>query len=248
MRFCVWDEVHSIQVPEWVNDLESFRRWSDDEAYPEHGRVAYLRGEVFLDIGKVQLFAHNQLKHEITLVLAGIIRAERLGIFFPDGAFLSNQAADVSNQPDGMFVSTEAIRAGRVRIVEGRASGHVELEGSPEMVLEVVSTSSVEKDTIVLRDAYFVAGVQEYWLIDARTEPLRFDLLRRGKTASSPPGNAKVGRAPRCSAMTFVCYAARVPTVFPPSPSNRVPSPPISPWCTWASVPYAPFPAASWWP
>ena len=34
MRFCVWDEVHSIQVPEWVSDLESFRRWSDDEAYP----------------------------------------------------------------------------------------------------------------------------------------------------------------------------------------------------------------------
>jgi len=181
MRFCVWDEVRSIQVPEWVNDLESFRRWSDDDAFPEHGRIAYLRGEVFIDMGKEQLFSHNQLKHEIGFVLAGIIRNNRLGRFFPDGSFLSNEEADVSNQPDGMFVSTEAFRTGRVRIIEGRTSGHVELEGSPEMVLEIISTSSLVKDSVVLRDAYFVAGVQEYWLVDARDVPLRFDLLRRGK-------------------------------------------------------------------
>ena len=48
------------------------------------------------------------------------------------------------------------------------------------MVLEVVSRSSVEKDTEVLRAGLRPAGVREYWLVDARAEPLRFDILRPG--------------------------------------------------------------------
>jgi Uma2 family endonuclease len=47
------------------------------------------------------------------------------------------------------------------------------------MVLEVVSTNSVRKDTKVLRRLYWEAGIEEYWLVDARGPALRFDLLRR---------------------------------------------------------------------
>lgn len=175
-------EEQAVVVPEWVNDLESFRRWSDNEEFPEAGQICYLRGEVWIDMGKEQLFFHNQVKHEFDFTLTGIIRARRLGRYFPDGAFLSNEKADVSNQPDGIFVSTEAVRAGRGQFVEGRGAGHVELEGAPEMVLEVVSTSSFLKDTKTLRGAYAKAGIPEYWLVDARTEPLRFDILRLGKS------------------------------------------------------------------
>jgi Uma2 family endonuclease len=45
-------------------------------------------------------------------------------------------------------------------------------------VLEVVSPSSVPKDTVELRDRYAEAGIAEYWLVDAREEPARFDVLR----------------------------------------------------------------------
>jgi Uma2 family endonuclease len=71
------------------------------------------------------------------------------------------------------------LQQGRVKVVEGKARGYVDLEGTPDMVLEVVSDSSVEKDTVVLRRAYAQAGIPEYWLVDARQEPLRFDILRR---------------------------------------------------------------------
>jgi Uma2 family endonuclease len=54
----------------------------------------------------------------------------------------------------------------------------VELEGTPDMVLEVVSPSSVQKDTVELRDLYWRAGVNEYWLVDARGDHLVFDILR----------------------------------------------------------------------
>lgn len=41
-----------------------------------------------------------------------------------------------------------------------------------------VSRSSVKKDTVVLHKAYWEAGAKEYWLIDARKQPLRLDLYR----------------------------------------------------------------------
>ena len=45
-RFVVEDEV--VEVPDWVVDLESFRRWADDDAFPEKGRISYLRDAVWV--------------------------------------------------------------------------------------------------------------------------------------------------------------------------------------------------------
>lgn len=47
------------------------------------------------------------------------------------------------------------------------------------MVLEDVSDSSVQKDTVILRKAYWQASIREYWLVDARQEPIHFDIFRR---------------------------------------------------------------------
>ena len=92
--------------------------------------------------------------------------------------FLTNLAVGFSWKPDGTFVSMESLQCGLVKLVEGEEGGFVELEGSPDMVLEIVSRSSVHKDTVELRQAYWEAKIREYWLVDARREPLRFDILR----------------------------------------------------------------------
>jgi Uma2 family endonuclease len=63
-------------------------------------------------------------------------------------------------------------------LIEGAQEGYVELEGTPDMTLEIVSASSVEKDTDILRNDYWRAGISEYWLADARGERPRFDILR----------------------------------------------------------------------
>jgi Uma2 family endonuclease len=55
--------------------------------------------------------------------------------------------------------------------------GAIELEGTPEMVLEVVSDSSVDKDTITLPPLYYAAGIDEFWRADARGE-LNFEIFR----------------------------------------------------------------------
>jgi Uma2 family endonuclease len=179
-------EESAVRVPAWVVDLESFRRWSDDDAFPESGQISFLLGEVWIDMSKEQLFTHNEVKTAFTLVLAGLVRATRKGRYFSDGVFLSNAEADISNQPDGVYFAGDALTAGRVRIVEGRSEGHVEVEGSPDMVLEVVSRSSLEKDTVVLRASYARARIAEYWLVDARSDVPRFDILRLHRGAYRP--------------------------------------------------------------
>ncbi len=47
------------------------------------------------------------------------------------------------------------------------------------------------RDRVLLRDAYHRAGIPGYWLIDARTEPLDFQILHRHRdryTAVTPRG------------------------------------------------------------
>jgi Uma2 family endonuclease len=70
----------------------------------------------------------------------------------------------------------------RVRLIEGKEGGFVEMEGAPHMMLEVVGQSSVRKDNEWLRKSYWEAGVREYWLVDARGETPRFDLLQHTTT------------------------------------------------------------------
>lgn len=59
--------------------------------------------------------------------------------------------------------------------------------GTPDMVLEVVSTSSVNKDTVILRELYAAAGIPEYWLINPLGGRLEFDILKlsRGRYSAT---------------------------------------------------------------
>lgn len=174
----VINESRQVSVPTWVQDMDSFRRWVDAEDFPEESRAWYLKGEVWIDMSREQIFTHVLVKTEFTAVLSNLVKRAGLGLFLGDGALLSNVPADISGVPDALFISQTALERERVQLIEGSEAGHVELEGSPDMVLEVVSASSVQKDTVILRQAYWQAGIREYWLVDARQEPARFDIFR----------------------------------------------------------------------
>jgi len=180
-----------IRIPSWVNDLESYRRWSRSDDYPERSWVSFLDGEIWVDTDVEQLFTHNGVKTAFTIALGGIVKSEGLGYYFSDRALLSNESANLSTEPDGTFCSFTPLEDKRAYLVEGATEGHVEIEGEPDMVLEVVSRRSVRKDTIVLRKLYWKAGIPEYWLVDARQRPAQFDILRwteRGYSATRRRG------------------------------------------------------------
>jgi Uma2 family endonuclease len=166
----------TVDVPGWVVDLPSFRRWYHSDDFPEEGRISFLNGEVIVDMSREQLFSHNQIKAEYTIVVGGLARMERRGRYFPDGARLTNVEANLSRVPDGLYVLNDSFATNRIRLVEGAEDGYTELEGTPDMALEVVSDSSVEKDTETLFELYWKAGIAEYWLVDARGDRLVFEI------------------------------------------------------------------------
>jgi Uma2 family endonuclease len=160
-----------------------FREWATSPDFPEHVRAAFLDGEVYLDMSNEDPETHVSVKTEITAVLQPLVRSEKLGKFYSDGV-LVNEAAKVSNNPDACFFSRKALESGRVRVVprEGEQGRYKEIEGTPDWVLEVLSDSSVKKDTEDLRKAYHKAGIPEYWLIDARGAEIVFTILHRRKS------------------------------------------------------------------
>jgi hypothetical protein len=54
------------------------------------------------------------------------------------------------------------------------------------MALEVVSARSVQKDTVMLRELYWRAGVTEYWLVNPLGDRLAFDILRHTAKGYAP--------------------------------------------------------------
>lgn len=186
MSTIVLDEL-VVEIPAEVEgNLKTFRRWARSGDFPETGRICFLDGTVWVDMSKEQFFSHNQVKNEFNVVLGGLVKDLGLGRYVPDGMLLSNEEANLSAQPDGAFIARATLQAGKVRLVEGAQEGVVELDGAPDMVLEVVSPSSVEKDTVTLWELYWKAGIAEYWLVDARADRTEFDILRHGPRGFAP--------------------------------------------------------------
>lgn len=170
----------SVVLPASAATLSGFRQWALSDDFPDVGRITYCRGELLVDMSPQRLDSHSKIKVEIYRVFAELARGSRLGTLYDDGTLLSNDAADLSTEPDATYVTFDAIRSGRVgRTRSSEGDDYVELVGTPDLVVEVVSPSSVEKDTRKLRAAYHAAGIPEYWLVDATGSAIKFEILVR---------------------------------------------------------------------
>lgn len=176
------DSETGVKVPASAHTHEGFREWAVSDDFPKGVRATFIAGEILVDMSPEYFESHNFLKTEISAVIYGIVRQEKLGRFFSDGSLITNEAAALSCEPDASFVSYASLRSGRCRLTEGvsRPDDSKELVGSPDWVVEILSKSSVRKDKQLLRKAYYDAGVQEYWLIDALGDQVDFQLLARG--------------------------------------------------------------------
>jgi Uma2 family endonuclease len=169
-----WPDDFLFTIPASAHTLNGFRAWVP--SLPDKARVMFYAGEVFLDMSNEDVFFHTSVKGEIFAVLHRLVKETSFGQIFQDGSLLTNEAANVSNNPDAVAVSWRSIEEGRFRVVV-KEDAYPEMEGSPDWVLEVVSPSSVTKDKKTLRTAYHAAGIREYWIVDARGAELEFSIL-----------------------------------------------------------------------
>lgn len=168
-----------VTIPSGALTLDGFRQWAASDGFPESGRISYINHGVILDMSPEDPFLHATAKAEISRVVGNLLRTLDLGVFFPDGVLLSNQLGGLSTEPDAMVASWATLENGKLRRIpaKGHADAAKELLGTPDWVLEVVSPSSIKKDTELLREAYHKAGVPEYWLVSALGKELQFDVL-----------------------------------------------------------------------
>src|SRR5437016_2605668 len=109
-----------VDVPDRVREnLDTFREWAADNDLPEKTRVDFYRGKVWVDMGTEQVFTHAVLKTRIAATLDAVIEAADLGFYSCNGVLVTNEDAELSGNPDGTFVSHEAIKSGRVSMTEG---------------------------------------------------------------------------------------------------------------------------------
>lgn len=187
ITFIPRDGSAELHIPLSAHTLDGFREWAVSEEFPDRGRFTFVAGELIIDMSPEYLESHNFLKTEITSAINLLTRNRGLGRVFGDRCLFSNEAAGISTEPDALFVSGSSWQSGKCHIRRGSRPGvSDELVGSPDWILEVLSPSSMRKDKKLFFEAYFRAGVAEYWLIDALGDEIDFQMLTRGADSFVP--------------------------------------------------------------
>ena len=121
---------------------------------------------------------HQDIVRFLAALLDGFIQVFKLGVIrfapfevklWPDGP---------SREPDILFVS----QANRAQLTEKR------YEGGPDLMIEVISPSSVAIDRVDKFREYEQAGVREYWLVDPRPHQQQAEFYVLGEDGLYYPG------------------------------------------------------------
>jgi Uma2 family endonuclease len=192
-------EPTTVRLPVSACTLDGFVAWATSDAFPQRGRISFINEEIFIDMSPEELETHNKVKTTVTSTMFHGNEEWELGELFSDRTLVTNEAAGLSTEPDGTFVKWRSYQTHQVRLVprEDALRQYMEVRGRPDWVLEVVSRTSVEKDTQILRGVYHRAGIAEYWLIDAMDEEVDFQILvwrRTGYAAVRPRGGWRRSR------------------------------------------------------
>ena len=126
---------------------EDYLKTSDDERYELLDGV--------LTMPPAPNTAHQSVQAELGWRMARFVREERLGnlFFAPTDVVLSD--TDVV-QPDLLFISSE-----RAHIITP-----ANIQGAPDLIVEIRSASTAERDETLKRNLYAEHDVKEYWLVD----------------------------------------------------------------------------------
>ncbi|MFA0784026.1 Uma2 family endonuclease, partial [Fervidibacter sacchari] len=99
---------------------------------------------------------HNELIFALGALLQQYVRSHRLGRVSGDVLVILDEAKDLAYAPDIVFVATENLE----RIREGK------VYGPPDLVVEVLSPTTMQRDVGKKKRIYHAYGVQWYWVVD----------------------------------------------------------------------------------
>ena len=164
---------------------------SDDERYE------LLNGELILFPSPREI--HQFILSVLHLRIGAFARERNLGkvYFSPFDVVLSD--TDVV-QPDLLFISNE-----RTEIITPD-----NVQGAPDLVVEILSPATAERDRTLKLDLYLKHGVQEYWLVDPEAKTIM--VLLRGESRFEVEGMYGEGQTLRSP--TLAGFSVALEEVF----------------------------------
>lgn len=146
--------------PSLPRDTISYRKfleWNGEEGWFE-----WVDGEV-IKMSDLSL-RHQQLSRFLTAILQFWIETKKIGEVIPSPFQIRFDFRPSGRQPDIMFVSNENLHRLEKQYVDGTA----------DLIVEIVSPESLARDTQDKFLEYEMAGVKEYWIIDPNTRTANF--------------------------------------------------------------------------
>jgi Uma2 family endonuclease len=104
---------------------------------------------------------HQRVSQNLFVLLHAHVRENGLGQVFYAPVDVVLTPFDVV-EPDLLFVAT-----GRLAILGAN------VEGAPDLVVEILSPSTRRRDEVLKRDLYDFGGVREYWLVDIEAASIK---------------------------------------------------------------------------
>lgn len=149
---------------------EEFLDWADEDTHAE-----WVDGEVIF-MSPVS-DAHQEVSGFLLRVLSEFVEAHQLGKVRYESFQMKLVTTPRGREPDILFIANEHLS--RLK------SGY--LDGPADLVVEIISPDSVERDRVRKFGEYQGGGVREYWLIDSLTREASFFLLDdQGRYQSTP--------------------------------------------------------------
>jgi Uma2 family endonuclease len=120
---------------------------------PEDKRYELIEGEFFMVPSPS--YSHQTISANLFRILDSYVRTRELGEvrYAPLDVVLSEENV---LQPDILFISKE-----RLDIITER-----NIQGAPDLVIEILSPTTAERDKGLKQKLYAKFGVREYWLVD----------------------------------------------------------------------------------
>ncbi len=143
----------------------------NESLYWKKNAFEIFKGEKFMSPSPN--IGHGSIVSNLAWTIGGYLRKNKLGFFFGDNM-------DV-HLPDGNLFRPDftVICAENVELVTKNIGGTI--HGVPDMVVEVLSKSTRNRDLGIKKDAYESNGVREYWIVDPWSTTIFTYILRDGK-------------------------------------------------------------------
>lgn len=139
------------ETPNRLYTYEDYLKLDDDKQYELIG------GELILVPAPKTI--HQRLSHRLNQILSDFVIKNNLGevMYAPIDVVLTESNKP---QPDILYISKE-----RLKIIKEKY-----IDGAPDLIVEILSPSTISRDRVEKSRLYYTHGVQEYWLVDPDAE------------------------------------------------------------------------------